>query len=107
MPCARIVAPPPYVPSRETRMIYRDGGSDGEGVTRRIIAGLPEFLRPGGGFHCTRTATDHKDAPLELRLREMLGPSASDFDIAVVTSNEFDPTEYYVRLAIAGRGTWA
>ena len=103
----RIVAHPPYVPSRETRMIYRDGGSDGEGVTRRIIAGLPEHLRPGGDFHCTCTATDRKDAPLEQRLREMLGPAANDFDIAVVVTNEFDPTEYYVRLAIAGRGTWA
>jgi methylase of polypeptide subunit release factors len=103
----RIVAHPPYVPSRETRMIYRDGGSDGEGVTRRIIAALPEFLRPGGAFHCACTATDRKEAPLEQRLRDMLGPAASDFDIAVVVTNEFDPTEYYVRLAIAGRGTWA
>ena len=103
----RIVAHPPYVPSRETRMIYRDGGSDGEDVTRRIIAGLPEFLRPGGDFHCKCTATDRKDAPLEQRLREMLGPAASDFDIAVIVTKEFDPTEYYVRLAIAGRSTWA
>jgi methylase of polypeptide subunit release factors len=102
----RIVAHPPYVPSREMRLVYRDGGSDGEGVTRRIIAGLPEHLRPGGDFHCTCTATDRKDAPLEQRLRGMLGDAAIDFDIAVVVTNEFDPTEYYVRLAIAGRGTW-
>lgn len=103
----RIVAHPPYVPSRETRMVYRDGGSDGEGVTRRIIAGLPDCLRPGGQFHCTCTATDRRDAPLEQRLRAMLGASADEFDIAIVVANEYDPTEYYVRLAIAGRGTWA
>jgi methylase of polypeptide subunit release factors len=103
----KIVAHPPYVPSRETVMAYRDGGSDGEGVTRRIIAGLPEFLRPGGVFHCTCTATDRRDAPLEQRLRAMLGPAEGEFDIAIVVTNEFDPTEYYVRLAIAGRGTWA
>jgi hypothetical protein len=102
----RIVAHPPYVPSRETRLVYRDGGADGEEVTRRIIAGLPAHLRPGGSFHCTCTATDRKDAPLEQRLRAMLGSSAGEFDVAVVVSNEFDPTEYYVRLAIAGRGTW-
>jgi SAM-dependent methyltransferase len=102
----RIVAHPPYVPSRETQMVYRDGGPDGEGITRRIIAGLPQFLRPGGQFHCTCTATDRKDAPLEQRIRSMLGDAASDFDVAVVVTNEFDPTEYYVRLAIAGRGTW-
>jgi SAM-dependent methyltransferase len=102
----RIVAHPPYVPSRETRMVYRDGGADGEGVTRRIIAGLPDHLRPGGQFHCTCTATDRRDAPLEHRLRAMLGPAATEFDVAVVVSNEYDPTEYYVRLAISGRGTW-
>ena len=49
----RIVAHPPYVPSRETKMVYRDGGADGEEVTRRIIAGLPKHLNPGGSFHCT------------------------------------------------------
>ena len=103
----RIVAHPPYVPARETRMVYRDGGTDGEEVTRRIIAGLPNHLRPGGDFHCTCTATDRRDAPLEQRLRAMLGPAEGEFDIAVVVTNEFDPTEYYVRLAIAGRGTWA
>lgn len=103
----RIVAHPPYVPARETRMVYRDGGTDGEEVTRRIIAGLPTHLRAGGDFHCTCTATDRHDAPLEARLREMLGPQADEFDIAVVVTSEFDPTEYYVRLAIAGRSTWA
>jgi SAM-dependent methyltransferase len=102
----RIVAHPPYVPARETRLVYRDGGSDGEEVTRRVIAGLPEHLRPGGSFHCTCTATDRKDSPLERRLRAMLGSSADEFDVAVVVHSEFDPTEYYVRLAIAGRGTW-
>ena len=102
----RIVAHPPYVPSRETTLVYRDGGSDGEEITRRIVAGLADHLRPGGDFHCTCTATDRKDAPLEHRLREMLGAAANEFDIAVVTMSELDPTEYYVRLAIAGRGTW-
>ena len=102
----RIVAHPPYVPSRETRLAYRDGGTDGEEVTRRVIAGLPDHLRPGGHFHCAVTATDRREAPLEQRLRTMLGPAADEFDIAVVVRNEFDPTEYQVRLAIAGRSTW-
>lgn len=102
----RIVAHPPYVPARETQFVYRDGGSDGEEVTRRIIQGLPDFLRPGGSFHCTCTATDRRGAPLEQRLRGMLGPSADEFDIAVLVASEPDPTEYYVRLAIGGRGTW-
>jgi methylase of polypeptide subunit release factors len=101
-----IVAHPPYVPSRKPTLAYRDGGADGEDVTRRIIAGLPTYLRPGGVFHCTATATERTDAPLEQRLRAMLGDAANEFDIAVVVINEFNPTEYYVRLAIAGRNTW-
>lgn len=103
----RIVAHPPYVPARENTMMYRDGGSDGEHVTRRIIAGLGDHLRPGGRFHCICRATDRKDAPLEQRLRTMLGASAHEFDIAVILTDELDPTEYYVRMAMAGRGTWA
>ena len=37
----------------------------------------------------------------------MLGSSAHEFDIAVVVTSDFEPTEYYVRLAVAGRGTWS
>jgi hypothetical protein len=44
----RIVAHPPYVPAAKTRLIYRDGGEDGEQILRRAIEGLPRFLRPGG-----------------------------------------------------------
>src|SRR5215207_4107444 len=35
----RIVAHPPYMPSLEQKYIFRDGGEDGEQITRRIIAG--------------------------------------------------------------------
>jgi hypothetical protein len=76
-------------------------------VTRRIIGGLPTYLRPGGMFHCTCTATDREDVALEHRLRTMLGDRGNEFDIAVIVLNEFNPTEYYVRLAIGGRCTWA
>jgi SAM-dependent methyltransferase len=103
----RIVAHPPYVPARENTLIYRDAGSDGEDVTRRIVAGLAEHLRTGGYFHCSCRATDRRDAPLEQRLRSMLGDAADEFDIALAVIDELDPTEYYVRLAIAGRCTWA
>lgn len=103
----RIAAHPPYVPARETTVVYRDGGSDGEQVTRRIVEGLPRYLRPGGSFHCTCTATDRRDAPVEARVRAMLGAAADEFDIAVVVGAQYDPTEYYVRQAVAGRVSWA
>src|SRR5262249_31659234 len=53
-----ITAHPPYVPSFETELVFRDGGEDGEQITRRIIAGLAEHLRPGGQFYCDCLMTD-------------------------------------------------
>jgi len=82
----RIVAHPPYVPAAKTQIIYRDGGRDGEEITRRIIQGLPRFLAPGGRFYCTCVMSDRKDAPLESRIRELLGEEEQEFDVALFTS---------------------
>jgi SAM-dependent methyltransferase len=103
----RIVAHPPYVAAAETTMIYRDGGPDGERVTRAILAGLPRHLEPGGSFYCTCFATDREHAPLEQRIREMIGPGHEEFDVGVCVRDTYNPTEYYCRLAYMGRGTFA
>jgi len=103
----RIVLHPPYVPSRDTAYVFRDGGEDGEAVTRRAIAGLPEFLRPGGRCYCTCLATDRKDAPLERRVRAMLGDREGEFDVALVTTGETDPLTYYSKKAANRRGSFA
>ena len=102
----RIVAHPPYVPATEHTYTFRDGGEDGEEITRRIIAGLPEFLRPGGRFYCVCVATDRKGAPLEARIREMLGDAASEFDVAVVQAGICEPARYYFEKARAGQGSF-
>jgi SAM-dependent methyltransferase len=101
----RIVAHPPYMPSLEQKYIFRDGGEDGEQITRRIIAGLPEHLGPGGRFYCTCMLTDRRGGRAEERIRAMLGDRASEFDVVVVVFQTFQPTEYYFRLALAGRAT--
>lgn len=101
----RIVAHPPYMPSLEQKYIFRDGGEDGEQITRRIIAGLPEHLSPGGRLYCTCMLTDRKGARAEARIRHMLGPSERNFDVALVTLQTYQPTEYYLRRALEGRGT--
>lgn len=103
----RIVAHPPYVATFEQRFIYRDGGQDGEQITRRILEGLPDHLRPGGRFYCTCVATDRKGAPLEQRIRHMLGSHQSEFDVLVVTMQTYHPTEYHCRLAAGDRTTFA
>ncbi|MQA92172.1 MAG: methyltransferase [Gemmatimonas sp.] len=103
----RIVAHPPYVPAPSVDMIYRDGGQDGEQISRRILAGLPEHLEPGGRFYCTWMTTDRKDAQLEQRVREMLGEQDDEFDLVAVTHQAMPPGEYYGRLAAAGRISFA
>jgi len=99
----RIVAHPPYMPALEQKYIFRDGGEDGEQITRGVIAGLAEHLRPGGRFYCTCMLTDRTEAPAEQRLRAMLGEQADAFDVLLVTERLFPPTEYYFRLALTGR----
>jgi methylase of polypeptide subunit release factors len=103
----RIVAHPPYMPALRQEYAYRDGGEDGEQVTRRIIAGLPEHLRPGGRFYCNCLATDRVGAPIEARLRDMLGPAAGEFDVVVAQLQGFEPTGYYARLAAERNGRFA
>ncbi|HKG93870.1 MAG TPA: methyltransferase [Gemmatimonadaceae bacterium] len=101
----RIAAHPPYMPALRQEYVFRDGGEDGEQITRRIIAGLPEYLRPGGLFVCSCMATDRgPDAPLEARVREMLGAQQEEFDVVVAQAQTFDPTGYYVQLAVKGSG---
>lgn len=91
----RIMAHPPYIPASQQQLLFRDGGDDGEQITRRVIAGLPEVLRPGGRFYCTCRATDRKDARLEQRVRQWLGEREGEFDILLVTLNEQNLAEHY------------
>lgn len=101
----RIVAHPPYMPSLQQKFIFRDGGEDGEQITRGILSGLPTHLEPGGSFYCTCMLTDRREAPAEQRIRRLLGDSGSEFDIMLLTHQSFQPTEYYFQLALAGRAT--
>jgi SAM-dependent methyltransferase len=101
----RIVAHPPYMPSLQQKYIFRDGGEDGEQVTRGIISGLPTHLNAGGSFHCTCMLTDRTTAPAEQRIRRLLGDQGAEFDVILLTHQSFQPTEYYFHLALAGRGT--
>lgn len=43
-----ITANPPFVPTADKLSLFRGGGEGGEEITRRIFAGLPERLNPGG-----------------------------------------------------------
>jgi SAM-dependent methyltransferase len=88
-----ITAHPPYVPAFEQREIYRDGGSDGEQISRRIFAEARSHLKPGGRLYCTCVLTD-REQPLEERVRAMLGPDGADCDVLAIVSKADDPAEY-------------
>ncbi|MGH7459817.1 MAG: methyltransferase, partial [Pseudomonas sp.] len=101
----RIVAHPPYMPATENKVIFRDGGEDGEQLTRRIIEALPDHLARGGRFYCRCMATDRQGAPLEERLRALLGPRHEEFDILIVFNVEAPPALFYSRLVARGSMT--
>jgi methylase of polypeptide subunit release factors len=84
----RILAHPPYVPAEEQKLLFRDGGEDGEQIFRRVVEGLPSALNPGGRAYILTRATDREGAPLEQRIRQWLGPSHGDFDVLLAIHEE-------------------
>jgi SAM-dependent methyltransferase len=93
----RIVAHPPYVPSTGSDFIYAAAGEDGEDVLRGILAGLAAHLAPGGRLYLVSRATDRKEQSFQERLRDWLGESHAEFDVVVLTRDEYHPSEYYLR----------
>ena len=89
----RIVAHPPYVPAAIDTQIFRDGGETGETVLRRVIAGLPEFLRRGGTFYALCAGWDAKDGPFEERVRHWLGAAHEQFDVLFALHHEMSPAD--------------
>lgn len=91
----RIVAHPPYMPAGTNARIFRDGGPDGEAVTRGVFAGLAEHLSPGGRLYVTAILSDRRGQPVEMRVREMLGATGAECDVAVVTIKGLHPMVHY------------
>jgi len=100
----RIVAHPPYMPVLNHAQIFYDGGADGEQVTRRIVMGLPRYLRPGGRFYCLAQCSDRAGAPLEQRVRDWLGEEQAEFDVLVIVRATQCPAEAAMQYAVKSRG---
>jgi methylase of polypeptide subunit release factors len=93
LPFDRIVTHPPYVPARKNTMIFRDGGEDGEQILRRIVEGIPRFLRPGGRFYTMVTAADCEGEAFEDRLRLWLGAAEAEFDLVLAAHTLTGPKD--------------
>jgi SAM-dependent methyltransferase len=98
-----IVSHPPYVPSLDDALVFRDGGPTGERIVRRMIVELPDVLRPGGVFCAVCGAWDTADAPLEQRIRGWLGARADEFDVLLGVERVRDPGELAEQLLEPGR----
>ena len=97
-----VVAHPPYVPALETEFVFRDGGEDGEQVTKQMIAKLDNHLIAGGQFFCECMLTEREGATLEQRLRAMLDGASEDFDIVIAQGRGLDPFHFFADQAKAG-----
>lgn len=96
----RIVAHPPYVPSLSHDTIYRDGGETGETLVRRIIEGLPRFLRPGGTYYSISVGLDTREGKFEERARQWLGPARDEFDVIFAFVDEKSPEQFATERAV-------
>lgn len=100
----RILAHPPYMPSLKPAEVYAYGGELGEELTRRVIEGLPKYLRPGGRFYCITAGPDLEGETFETRLRSWLGDRGPEFDVFVLERQLFDPIHIANRQAARTRG---
>ncbi len=90
----RIVSQPPYVAVETDKITFRDGGKDGEQIFRRIVEGLPQFLRPGGTSYSLLMATDREGETFEQRIRKWLGSDSEEFDVLIGCDMAQEPMEF-------------
>lgn len=100
----RISAHPPYIPAKDRKLLFRDGGEDGEQILRRVIEGLPRHLRQDGRFYCVTFATDRETGSFEQRVREWLGQAESEFDVILVDSEFQSRPEHLLRAVAKAKG---
>lgn len=101
-----VCAHPPYVPTLAHEYDYRDAGEDGEQVTRSIVRGLPEHLRPGGRCAFTAALSDRRGQPTQQRIRGWLGDAADEFEVVVMRRKDWDTLHAYRSVAGAGAATF-
>ncbi len=99
----RIVVHPPYLPVFRPHFVFDSGGQDGEQIVKRIVQGLPKYLRPGGRFYALTMGSD-REQPFENRLREWLGADAGEFDVAFIVRRTISPHDYSAEMVLLHNG---
>jgi methylase of polypeptide subunit release factors len=89
-----ITANPPFVPSPQDTLRFRDGGRSGEDIQKRIVAGLPHHLAPDGIAQVVTELGERDDEPLVHRLREWL--NGAPMDIHILRLGEYTVMKYAI-----------
>jgi len=82
-----ITANPPFVPSPENTISYRDGGRSGEDVQRRIVEGLAEHLAPDGMAQIVTELGERDGEPIVDRIRQWLCGAPMDIHVLRLRDN--------------------
>jgi hypothetical protein len=98
-----VVANPPYDFDYFMSQTATKGGADGEGLTKRVITGLPYYLCPGGKAYVLSMISDREEETAEQRVRHWLGEHSGEFDVAVLSAGELDSNLYALE-AVTARG---
>jgi hypothetical protein len=91
----RILAHPPYVPALRTTQLFRDGGEDGEWLTRRVMEGLPNYLHPGGRLYLVAMLAEYPDEAIPQRLRRWLRDASGEFDLVVALRDACEAGSFF------------
>src|SRR5262249_48084807 len=89
-----ITANPPFVPSPLDSLGYRDGGATGEDVQKRIVAGIPQHLAPGGVAQMVTELGVRDGEPVSDRVRGWL--EGAPMDIPILCLREFSAASYAI-----------
>jgi SAM-dependent methyltransferase len=89
-----ITANPPFVPSPVDEIRFRDGGRSGEDIQKRIVAGLPCRLAPGGTAQMVTELGERDEELLLIRLREWL--AGAPMDIHVLRLHDYPAIDYAI-----------
>jgi methylase of polypeptide subunit release factors len=89
-----ITANPPFVPSPLDTLCFRDGGSSGEDIQKRIVRGIADHLAPGGTAQMITELGERENETLSLRIREWLNGAPLDFHI--LRLNEHSAEKYAI-----------
>jgi hypothetical protein len=82
-----ITANPPFVPSPVNALQFRDGGSSGEDFQKRLVAGLPDHLAPGGMAQLVTELGERDGEPITDRLRKWLAGAPMDIYVLRVATH--------------------